>query len=81
MSENIYRYRFIKTDVFKDELTEKCHRENGYNFDYTYYCIDADGNKIDFPKHRHFTFNRWYILKKLQPMNVGEYFEEDVNVD
>lgn len=82
MDKQVYRYRFIKTNKFKDGLTENCHRENGYNFDFEYHCVDSKGNKIQFPtKGKYMAFNRWYILKRLKPLKEGEYFEIDVNVN
>ena len=80
-NKRTYRYRFTKTNTFKNELTKKCYREHGYDFDFEYHCVDKDGNIIDFPRGgKNFTFNCWYILKKLEPMKVGDYFEADVEI-
>lgn len=78
-NKQTYRYRFTKTNTFRSELSKKCHREHGYDFDFEYHCVDKDGNIVEFPRgSENIKFNRWYILEKLKPMKVGDYFEADV---
>lgn len=78
-NKQTYRYRFIKTNTFRSKLSKKCHREHGYDFDFEYHCVDKDGNIVEFPRgSENIKFNRWYILEKLKPMKVGDYFEADV---